>query len=120
MIRYLRYLLLAVPAIVLLTVALANRAPVTVRALPDDMGLFMGFTWSMDLPLFLVIFAAIAVGLLIGFFWEWARETKHRTTATEKKRQVAKLEREVSRLRETKAEPEDDVLALLQDKRKAS
>ena len=119
MIRYLRYILLAAMAILLLTVALANRTPVVVRALPEDMGLFMGFTWSMELPLFLVIFAGIVAGLLIGFVWEWARETKHRSTATTKSREVARLEREVSKLRATKAEPEDDVLALLENKRKA-
>ncbi len=119
MIRYLRYFLLALLAIVLLTVALANRAPVLVRALPEDMGLFMGFSWSMQLPLFLVIFGGVLAGVLIGFVWEWARETKHRTTATTKSREVARLEREVSKLRATKADPEDDVLALLESKRKA-
>ena len=119
MMRYLRYLLLAVLAIVLLTVALANRTPVTIRALPEDMGLFAGFTWSAQMPLFLVIFGGIVAGLLIGFVWEWLRETKHRSTATTKSREVARLEREVNRLRDTRAEPTDDVLAILEDKRRA-
>ena len=39
-----------------------------------------GIDWQIDMPLFLVIFAGIAAGLLIGFFWEWARETKHRSS----------------------------------------
>jgi hypothetical protein len=47
------------------------------------------------------------------------REHKHRSTASVKSREVAKLEREVSRLREAKAEPQDEVLALLDDRRKA-
>jgi lipopolysaccharide assembly protein A len=119
MIRFFRYLLLVVLAICLLTVATANRTPVVVRALPEDMGLFMGFTWAMELPLFLVIFGGIIAGLLIGFVWEWARESKHRSAATTHSREVARLEREVTRLRaSTAAEPEDDVLALLDAKRK--
>lgn len=120
MIRFLRYLLLALLAICLLTVAIANRDPVTLQALPQDMGLFLGLSWAIELPLFLVMFGGIGVGLLIGFFWEWARESKHRSTATTKAREVARLEREVTKLRSVQAGPEDEVLALLETKRKAS
>jgi hypothetical protein len=83
------------------------------------MGLFLGLSWSVDLPLFLVIFGGIGVGLLIGFFWEWARESKHRTTASTKAREVARLEREMTKLRAAQAGPEDEVLALLETRRKA-
>jgi lipopolysaccharide assembly protein A len=114
MLRLLRYL-----GLVLLALAIVTRAPVTLHALPPDMGLFLGFSWAVELPLFLVIFGGIAVGLLIGFFWEWARESKHRSAASTRSREVARLEREVARLREAKAEPEDEVLALLENKRKA-
>jgi putative membrane protein len=119
MIRFFRYLLLALLAIGLVTFAIANRDPVMLRALPQDMGLFMGITWSIQLPLFLVMFGGIGAGLLVGFFWEWARESKHRTAATTKARDVARLEREVTRLRAARPEPEDEVLALLEPKQKA-
>ncbi|PZR00613.1 MAG: DUF1049 domain-containing protein [Cereibacter sphaeroides] len=118
MFRYLRYLLLALIAIALLTMALANRDMVTVRALPADMGLFAGFTWSMQVPMFIVMFGGIVAGLLVGFFWEWARETKHRSAASNRSREVARLEREVNRLRDGKPEHQDEVLALI-DTRKA-
>ncbi|WP_205518771.1 lipopolysaccharide assembly protein LapA domain-containing protein [Pseudotabrizicola algicola] len=118
MIRYLRYALLAVLAISLLTVALANRAPVTLKALPDDLAAFSGLGWQIELPLYLVIFASILVGVLIGFVWEWFREHKHRALASTKTREVSKLERELAVMRDTKPEPQDDVLALL-DQRKA-
>ena len=100
-------------------VAIANRDPVTLQALPQDMGLFLGLSWAIELPLFLVIFGGIGVGLLIGFFWEWARESKHRSTATTKAREVARLEREVTKLRSSQAGPQDEVLALLETKRTA-
>lgn len=115
MIRYLRYLLLATLAIVLLTVALANRAPVVLSALPPDMGAFFGATFAVELPLFIVIFASIIAGVLIGFVWEWFREHKHRVVARAGTRTVTKLERELAVLRDAKAQPQDDVLAILQE-----
>jgi lipopolysaccharide assembly protein A len=119
MIRYLRYLFLGLLALCLVTVAMANRAPVTLRALPQDLSAFFGIGGSIELPLFLVIFGGIAAGLLIGFVWEWFRETKHRSTASTKSREAARLERELAMLRDAKGQPQDDVIALL-DKKKAS
>lgn len=114
MIRYLRLILLALLGLALLIVALANRAPVSVRLLPDDFAALTGLTWVMDLPLFLVIFGGIIVGVLIGFVWEWLREHGHRATASRKSREVAKLERELAVLKDaTSVPPKDEVLALL-------
>ena len=113
MIRYLRYVVLAVLAIVLLTVAMANRATVTLRGLPDDLAALLGFGGQIELPLFLVIFGGIIAGLLIGFLWEWLREHKHRVTASTKARDVSRLERELAVLRDGSGTPKDDILALL-------
>lgn len=115
MIRLLRYLFLAVLALVLIALALANRDAVALRVLPPEAGDFLGFSWTVQLPLFLVIFAGILVGLLIGFVWEWMREHKLRSGATKALRKAATLEREVDRLK-AKAEPapKDEVLALLE------
>jgi putative membrane protein len=118
MMRYLRYAVLVLLAVSLVTVAMANRTVVPVSLLPEGLAAFTGFGWSMELPLFLVIFAGIVAGLLIGFVLEWLRESKHRIAASENSRAAARLEREVSRLRDTKPEAQDEVLALL-DKRKA-
>jgi lipopolysaccharide assembly protein A len=115
MIRYLRLIFLALVGLGLLTVALANRAPVSVRLLPEDLAALTGLTWTMDLPLFLVIFAGIILGVLIGFVWEWFREHSHRATAGQKSREVARLERELAVLKDaTSVPPKDDVLALLE------
>ena len=113
MIRTFRYVLIGLLGIALLTVALANRAPVSVRLLPDDMAAFLGLSMAADLPLFLVIFAGIVAGLLIGFVWEWLREAKHRTAASTKSREVMRLEHELAALRGATAGPQDDILALL-------
>ena len=115
MIRYLRLILLVLLGVALLVVALANRAPVSVRLLPDDMAALTGLTWAMDLPLFLVIFGSIIVGVLIGFVWEWFREHGHRATASTKSREVTRLERELAVLKDSASvPPKDDVLALLE------
>jgi putative membrane protein len=118
MIRSLRYLFLAALGLVLLTVALANRAPVTLKALPEDLAAFTSFAWQIDVPLFMVIFGGIIAGLLIGFVWEWFREMKHRSTASRKTREVARLERELAVMKDSQSIPKDDILAIL-DKPKA-
>lgn len=120
MIRYIRYLLLALLAIVLLTVAMANRAPVTLNALPADISAFSGYSYAVTLPLYLVIFGSIVAGLLIGFVWEWFREHKHRASASDRAREISRLEGELTELRRSQPNPKDDVLALLDRPAKAS
>lgn len=122
MFRTLRLIFLAAVGLVLLIVALANRGAVTLRLLPEETGAFFGWEWSVQLPLFLVIFGGIVAGLLLGFVWEWLREAKHRAEAARRRGEVARLEREVSDLKgRTGTPPEDDVLALLhEDKRKSA
>lgn len=110
---YIRLGFWALVALMLIVVGLANRGMVTLRLLPAEMGQMLGLNRAVDMPLFAVIFGAIVVGLLIGFVWEWLREHKHRAEARAKKREVAKLEREVDRLRDEKHEGKDEVLALL-------
>ena len=118
MIRYLRYLFLFTVAVLLLTLAIANRAPVTVRLFPDDMAVMLGFGGQAAIPLFLVLFGGVVAGVFIGFVWEWFREHKHRSAVTVKSRALNKLERELAVLRDSKgAAPADDVLAIL-DRRK--
>lgn len=116
MLRFLRLVFLAILAIVLVAVASANRDTVILRLLPEEMDAYLGVHWSLELPLFLVIFAGIVAGLAIGFVWEWFREAKHRSALSQHKRDAGRLEHEVSRLRAEKAEPEDEVLALLEGK----
>lgn len=111
MMKYLRYLVLLLIAIGLVAVALANREVVTLHMLPPDLAQLVGIDWTIRLPLFLVGFGGVVVGVLIGFVWEWLREHKHRAAAAAKAREVQQLKREVAQA--TPAAPKDDVLALL-------
>ncbi|MCV2868739.1 LapA family protein [Defluviimonas sp. WL0002] len=114
--RVLKWLFLALLGLSLLGVASANRELVVLRLVPEQVDSFFGFGLSVKLPLFLVIFAGIVAGLAIGFVWEWLRESKHRSAATQHRREAGRLAREVDRLKADSDQPEDDVLALLERK----
>ena len=111
MIRYIRYLILAVFLVVLVLIALANRAVVSLSLLPE--GLPFAAETTRAVPLFVVIFAAIAIGLLLGYFLEFFREHKYRKKAAVKNREAAALTAEFNQIRKSNGSDEDDVLALL-------
>ncbi len=114
---YVRYTILTCISVCLITVALANRDPVTLSLLPDgllDLVRFPAELNSVTVPLFIVIFAGIIAGVLLGFVWEWLREHRHRAEAASQRRENERLNREFARMR-SKREEDDDVLALLED-----
>jgi len=115
--RFVTYLVLALIAIALVIVGFANRSIVTLTLLPADLVPFTKYNVSYDLPLYVVVFGGIAVGLLLGFFWEWLREHKHRSEALAQRRERAMLAKEVEKLKADRKEGKDEVLALLEDGR---
>lgn len=116
MLRLIKYLVLVLIALVLVVLALANRDAVTLNLLPADMAAWAGVDVTpIELPLFLVIFGGVAVGLLIGRIAEWLREYRYRADAKQQRRARTKLEREVADLKGRSGEAQDDVLALLED-----
>lgn len=118
MIKYLRWLVLVVIGLCLITMALANREIVTLNVLPPDLAQVARFDVSLQVPLFVVAFGGVLVGLLIGFVWEWVREHRYRAEAVAKTRDVARLERVVA-ANVPAAAHKDEVLALLETPRKA-
>ncbi|MEM6826154.1 MAG: DUF1049 domain-containing protein [Pseudomonadota bacterium] len=111
--RYIRYLFLAILAICLLTVALANRSLVTLNLFPDEIAEFAGIAPTITLPVFIVIFAGIVAGLLIGFVWEWLREHKYRSVAVTERRERVRLEHEVKELKGPEPTGGQDIIAIL-------
>jgi len=112
--RFIKYLFLGAVALVLIVVAVANRQPVELQLLPEDLAVFVPFADKITVPLFLVIFGGILAGLLIGFIWEYLREFKIRNNLSKTNKQVRHLEREVGKLREKAGEGKDEILALLE------
>lgn len=115
--RFIRYAVWALIALVLIALALGNRGNVTLRLMPSEAAALLGYPEganTISLPLFLVIFLGVVIGLLIGFTVEWLREHKHRAEAARNRREAKRLEREVAAMKSDKNEG-DDVLALLDD-----
>ncbi len=113
--KYIRYACTAIFALALVLIALANRGTVTLRVLPDELAGFAALNPTYDLPLFVVIFGGILVGLILGFVWEWIREAGERAAAARQARELASLRAEVARLRKAESRERDEVLALLDE-----
>jgi lipopolysaccharide assembly protein A len=114
-IRAIKYLFLILVAIALVILALANRDPVTLTVLPQELALWSGVDYAIELPLFLVILGGVVTGLLVGFVWEWLREHRHRAEARTNRREAQKLEREVEALKGRRDPNRDEILALVED-----
>lgn len=117
--KALRYALLAVVLALCVTVALANRDPVTLALWPDTVTAFLGFGYALTLPLFAMVGGAVGLGLVLGLVWEWLRERGMRVEG-------ARARRELDKVRSGQAPaqppagpanpPRDQVLAILNDR----
>lgn len=115
MMAYLRYGFAAVVAIVLVTIALANRSIVEIKLLPDTLAALLGFNLSMSLPLFLILGLAVAAGLLLGFVWEWFRELSYRAEAAKLARENEAMRAQLDRAKQVAPSiQKDDVRALIE------
>jgi uncharacterized membrane protein YciS (DUF1049 family) len=94
--RFLKVLILLPIAIVVVLLAVANRAPVTVSFDPFTK---TGPLFSTTLPLFALIFIAIAIGIVIGGVAAWLTQSKHRRLERRYRREARRLRDERERLR---------------------
>ena len=90
---YVRYLILALIIAAAVMVALANSAPVTLSLLPPTIEAFLGVNYDITLPLFVVVGAAVGLGLVLGLVWEWWRERSYRAEAARAQRELAAVKR---------------------------
>jgi putative membrane protein len=113
--RLLRIAFWALVAAALVTLGLANRGIVRLRVLPEALGREVGVAPDIDLPLFLVILIGFALGMLVGFVWEWIREIPERAAARDAAREMERLRLEIERLkgRQAAADPAQATLAAL-------
>ena len=113
--RYIRYASIAIFAVALILIALANRGMVTVKLLPGEVAALAAMNPSYEVPLFVVIFGGIVAGLIVGFIWEWIREAKERMAAARQAREMQQMRAEIRRLKGEKHQGKDEVLAILDE-----
>ena len=114
--RYLAYAIYAAVALVLVVVCLANREAVVLSTLPEALAAMPGLGWlsfSMELPLYVVVLGAILLGFVIGELFEWLREHKYRAEAARKSSEVRTLERKLKKTQNERGKDKDEVLAIL-------
>jgi hypothetical protein len=80
---------------------------------PESLASLTGGQWSLTMPGFLALFLAMVFGLIVGLIWEWLREAGIRADAKAKTQELARLEREMGDMRRKHAQPQDEVLAIL-------
>ena len=110
--RLTRTLFLFCLATLLFLLSLANSKKVTLHFLPENLTTLFKIEMAVSIPLFLVFFSGIFIGLVIGFLWEWLREYKFRVEANNYQKRLFKAETELSELH-AKEDKKDDVLTLL-------
>ncbi len=95
MIRFLKALLLVPVAIVAVLLAVANRQVVTLSLDPFS----PEPAFSFPLPLYALVFGAVALGIVIGGIGSWFGQGKNRVRARRNRREADRWAREADRLR---------------------
>lgn len=111
--RYLKILFLVVVALALVLLFFANNAPVTLHLMPDELAGAVGVPNAFTTSLFFVVVAALLVGIVVGFIWEWLREYRYRAEAKTQRREAQRLNQEVAQMKGRSSDHDDDVLAIL-------
>lgn len=83
-------------AIVLIAVALANKDNVTFSLDPTSRA---DPLFATDIPLFLLLFAAIGIGVVLGGIGAWLNQSKWRRAARDARYEMNQIRSEVSKLR---------------------
>ena len=95
--KLINILILAPLAIILIVLSVANRETVTLALnpfRPDDSVL------SLSAPLFVFLFAALILGMIVGSLATWVKQGKHRKKARQEAREAVKWHTEADRQRE--------------------
>lgn len=93
---FLKALILVPIALAIVLFSVANRAPVRVSLDPISRD---APVLAYDLPLFAVVLAALAFGVLIGGLASWLAQGKHRKAARRNRREVEALRSQTQALR---------------------
>lgn len=88
-------------AAILIVFATANREVVTVSLDPFSSG--PASQYAIDLPLFIVMFACVMLGVLIGGVADWLKQGRYRREARDNRQEVRRLQHETESMRRSNA-----------------
>lgn len=108
--RTLKLIIAVILGLALMIVVAANMEPVDLELWPEEFGI--GTIGIYDVPLALVIFAALAIGFLVGELVEWSRERKYRAQLSRAHRRIAELETENARLLHRMGAADDELAVI--------
>lgn len=89
--RFISFLIGVPLAILLILFMVANRAPVTISLdpfAPETPAL------SVDMPLFIALFGALMLGVLVGGIADWVRQSHWRREARQRRAELQRLKAE--------------------------
>ena len=110
--RYMSYLFTTGLGLVLIFLALSNRAQISISLLPPELNYFET-NLTINLPIFMIFFLGLIVGTIIGFFWEWLRGHAQRSKASINSRELKKANEKIKQLKSLKYEGSDDLISIL-------
>ena len=87
-------------ALLAVAFAVGNRGNVSLSFDP-----FSDTPYTVDVPLFVVVFAALILGVLIGGIATWLGQGRHRKAARMHRRDVERLRSDLDRMRGTSSVP---------------
>ncbi|HEV3247582.1 MAG TPA: LapA family protein [Beijerinckiaceae bacterium] len=87
-------------ALLAVAFAVGNRGNVSLSFDP-----FSDTPYTVDVPLFIVVFAALILGVLIGGIATWLGQGRHRKAARMHRRDVERLRSDLDRMRGTSSAP---------------
>ncbi len=96
MVRFFKALILLPIAVIVVLIAVANRAPVQLSLDPFSQA---APEIAFSLPLFALVFAAVMVGVIIGGCGAWLAQGRYRRERRQFRREMQHLRTETDRLR---------------------
>lgn len=96
MLRFLKFLLLLPLGVALVIFGVANRGLVTLVLEPFSP---VGEGLTFSLPLYVVLFAALALGVVLGSIVTWLSQGRYRKAGREARREAERLASENTRLK---------------------
>lgn len=106
MVRFLSLLVFCIIGILIVSFAVANRTDVLIGF--DPFNPAVPWTRPLEIPLYWVMFASVAAGIILGGIADWLGQSKWRRRAREHRRENEKLKKDLDALRKKLADQEPE------------